>query len=66
MILPLDLNSVGAPYDTPIICPAQPPRILSSSSARVIVRGPGGAGALPAKHQDTGSYEPRGHQEKRP
>src|SRR4030095_12145590 len=29
-----DTNSVGAPYDTPIIWPAQPPRILFSSSAR--------------------------------
>src|SRR5215470_15911819 len=29
MILPLDLNSVGAPNETPIICPAQPPLILS-------------------------------------
>src|SRR5947209_723284 len=34
MILPFERNSVGAPYETPIICPAQPPRILSSSVAR--------------------------------
>ncbi len=33
-ILPLDWNSVGAPYETPIIWPAQPPRILSSRAAR--------------------------------
>ena len=29
IILPLERNSVGAPYETPIICPAHPPRILS-------------------------------------
>jgi hypothetical protein len=38
MIIPFDLNSVGAPYETPIICPAQPPRILSSSTWREILR----------------------------
>ena len=31
MILPLEWNSVGAPNDTPIIWPAQPPRTRSSS-----------------------------------
>src|SRR5437016_5853122 len=34
MILPFERNSVGAPYETPIICPAHPPRIFSSSVAR--------------------------------
>src|SRR5262245_33703740 len=33
MILPLDLNSVGAPNETPIICPAHPPLTLSFSAA---------------------------------
>ena len=39
MILPFEPNSVGAPYETPIICPAQPPRILSSRVARERWRG---------------------------
>ena len=43
MILPLDLNSVGAPNETPIIWPAHPPRTRSSNSAREIVRVPLGA-----------------------
>ena len=51
-ILPFDLNSVGAPNATPIICPAQPPRILSSSTARLILRG---ASAAPA----TAAAEPQ-------
>ena len=37
-ILPLDWNSVGAPNETPIICPAHPPRTLSSNAARERVR----------------------------
>src|SRR6476661_7340127 len=46
MIRRFDRNSVGAPYETPIIWPAQPPRILSSRTARDRWRGPG-AWALP-------------------
>ena len=38
MILPFERNSVGAPNDTPIICPAHPPRILSSNTCRESVR----------------------------
>jgi hypothetical protein len=38
MILPFDENSVGAPNETPIICPAQPPRTLSSNALRDSVR----------------------------
>src|ERR1019366_9924407 len=34
LIFPMDLNSVGAPNETPIIWPAQPPWILSRSSSR--------------------------------
>src|ERR1043166_9022927 len=39
MILPFDRNSVGAPKETPIICPAHPPRILSSRFCNEIFRG---------------------------
>ena len=47
LILPFDWNSVGAPKATPIICPAQPPRTLSSSTARLIRRA-GASAASPA------------------
>jgi len=53
MIRRFERNSVGAPYETPIIWPAQPPRILSSRTARDSRRWPGAWASLPGGDVET-------------